>query len=228
MFLSVLLLFLLASPSQQYASWLIESSSCHVELRDTTEVIMNAYIKPSPPTPIVEDDTSVFIQVFNLETKREVHVNTTIINQDDGILRRIIYFDVDSTVERLTNIKYSLKLIASSHFQGLQYVMDAITTPPDLMDTTETTSVMAQQRIRGKFMRSPVVGCSGSRTYGRLGDEGHTFKLLIPPSAVVRENPERGVDVVAGWALGKEAVTLTNSIVFLPSIKVDEGVKYEL
>jgi len=95
----ILLIFLLASsPSQQYASWLIESTSCHVELRDTTEVIMNAYIKPSPPLPIEDDGTSIFIQVLDLETKREVNVNTTIIDHDNGILRRIIYVEVDSTV----------------------------------------------------------------------------------------------------------------------------------
>lgn len=233
-FLLVLLLFLLVSrPSQQYASWLIESSSCHVELRDTTEVIMNAHIRQPPPQHIEEDSTNVFIQVFDLDAKLEVHVNTTIVHQD-GLLRRIIYFKVDSTVERLTNIKYSLKLIAPPRLQGLQYVMDAITTTPDPPTEPTAAVVVPQQRVRGKFMRSPVVGCSGSRVYGRLGAEGHTFKLLIPPSAVVRENPERGVDVIAGWACGKEAVTLTHSIVFLPSIGVvddvgeDEGAEDEL
>mmetsp|Transcript_6273 Transcript_6273/g.9243 ORF Transcript_6273/g.9243 Transcript_6273/m.9243 type:complete len:113 (-) Transcript_6273:19-357(-) len=79
-------------------------------------------------------------------------------------------------------------------------------------------------RVRFKFT-SYKNGCAGFRGHGQQTDEeGLNIKIDIPRSVVQAASSgdrEFGVDVVAGWAGGREPVVLTKPVVFL--LKCGDG-----
>lgn len=122
-----------------------------------------------------------------------------------------------------TTLEFHVKLkIDDSDLKDLQYVMDVMVTP----DTTQDEEEKYEQghdepmnsrgdRIQAKFLSS-TSGCQNTRVYGRGSDaKWELLQISIPNSIFESEHVrEHSVDLVAGWACGHEAVTLTQSIVF--------------
>ena len=65
-------------------------------------------------------------------------------------------------------------------------------------------------------------GCQNKRAHGKKGDDGLHLKIQFNTTTTSTTaktksfKNELGVDVVAGWACGHEAVTLTHAIEFRP------------
>lgn len=202
-------------------------SSCYVELRDTkTEIIMNNFIIPQLEHKYGDD---VSIELYDKETMTPIDI---IHQGDDG--PSIVYIedftDGNGNVkngngngngndEKFT-LSFVLKLKVNEDIPALgdlQYVMDALVYPeldPDELDKLDGT----EDRMTAEFTQK--AGCRNLRSHGRKGDGGLSFNVGIPASIFSLSNiDEHSVNVVAGWATGHEAVTLTKSIEFRPLIK---------
>jgi hypothetical protein len=142
-------------------------------------------------------------------------------------------------------MEYLVKLkVADPELKDLQYVLDVMVRPEALEqeeeEEEEITSSQSQEgqhhstnegdtagsRIQARFLSpSNNVGCGGTRIHGRGNNDhrGSKLQIVIPLSMVLLDSSsendnlqEHSVDLVAGWACGHEAVTLTQSIVFRP------------
>ncbi len=188
-----------------FASMFVEkTASCWVDLRDTkTEIIMNNKIKAPEDSPHGQD---VSIELYDKETKKQIAIK-----KDNG--KNIVYIEDfrKSGGEKVT-LSFLLKLKVADHpdLGDLQYVMDAKVLPE--IDE-EQPSDPSKPRMTAEFAYSR--GCKNMRANGRKGDKGLTLDIGIPASIfALSDVNEQAVDVVAGWACGHEAVTLTESIQF--------------
>ena len=198
------------------------SSACWTELRDTeSEVIMNQLITPYSKSPHPND---VSIELYDEETMEAIEIKKV----GD---KRIVYLE-DFTQHSISDkimLHFVLKLNVNENNKALgdlQYVMDAIVYPEleeeelDKLDGTE-------DRFTAEFTRNR--GCRNMRAYGRKGDKGLTMQLGIPASIFSLENvKDHYVDVVAGWACGHEAVTLTESIEFRPFVQEEPPINVDV
>jgi hypothetical protein len=189
-----------------------QKASCWLDIRDTeSEVIMNNLIQSAEKSPHGND---VSIELYDAETMTPIEIK----NVGD---KRIVYvedFTKNGGVEKAT-MKFVLKLNVKDdpELGDLQYVMDAKVLPEldeealDKLDGTEA-------RMTAEFPRKS--GCRKLRSHGRKGDNGLELKVGIPASVFLLDNVhEHAVDVVAGWACGHEAVTLTQPIEFRPLVQ---------
>lgn len=191
------------------------SNACWVDLRDTeTEVIMNNLIKPASDSPHGDD---VSIELYDETTMSPIEIKKV----GD---KRIVYiedFTKNSQDEKVV-LSFLLKLNVKDipELGDLQYVMDAKVFPEldeDELDKLDGT----ESRMTAEFTHSR--GCRNWRAHGRKGDRGLSFNIGIPASLFSQSDiKEHSIDVVAGWACGHEAVTLTESIEFRPFINDDQ------
>ena len=195
-----------------------KTSSCWVDLRDTkTEIIMNNYIKAPEDSPHGND---VVIELYNKETKDQIEIK-----KDNG--KNIVYIEDfrESGAEKVM-LPFLLKLKVADHpdLGDLQYVMDAKVLPEIDEDEPEKAAELSSKpRLTAEFTRSK--GCENQRAHGRKNDKGLTLNVSIPASIFASSDVnEQAVDVVAGWACGHEAVTLTESIQFRLMTKEPEEV----
>lgn len=226
--LSILLIYTLHIQScDGFASMFVDQkASCWLDIRDTeSEVIMNNLIQSPDKSPHGND---VSIELYDAEAMKPIEIK----NVGD---KRIVYiedFTKNTGVEKAM-MRFVLKLNVKDHpdLGDLQYVMDAKVLPEldeealDKLDGTEA-------RMTAEFPRKS--GCRKLRSHGRKGDSGLEFKVGIPASVFSLDNVhEHAVDVVAGWACGHEAVTLTQPIEFRPLIqsetdKEEEGMNDDI
>jgi len=215
----ILFLFLLLSNakfSHQFASWLVDREvACYTIIRDPTEIIMNYPIKLVEKSDYPND---VYIEVLDIHSQEPVEVNVV-----DG--RRLVY--VEETLNDDQDKKYLLKLIAHPNLKDLQYVMDIVVLPE--RDEDEEEKKDDGDRMAGKFTGG-TTGCGDSRAHGRVKDGGLELEVNIPSSLFsVKGSMENAVEVVAAWACGHEAITLTHPILFLPmgsSHNIDVGTQH--
>lgn len=216
-FLSILLFFILqAQRCDGFASMFVGSSSaCWTELRDTeSEIIMNNLIKPVSESPHGDD---VSIELYDETTMNPIEIKKV----GD---KRIVYiedFTKHSPSEKIV-LSFLLKLNVKDNpaLGDLQYIMDAQVFPE--LDEDEVDKLDGSEaRMTAEFTRNR--GCRNMRAYGRKGDKGLSFHIEIPASVfALSDIKEHSVDVVAGWACGHEAVTLTESIEFRPFVNDDQ------
>jgi hypothetical protein len=214
-------------PSLQFASWFVErQSACWVALRDTTEVVMNnlivAHDQSSHPSVSIdlydqEDDTKPIIT-------ESVTVTVTDGSGSDSSPILVVYipdFTADHQAsdfgnEQIWTREFTAKLnLNGADLHDVQYVMD-IKVSPELDDDVLQQLTGQEARIQARFISSSK-GCNDYRAHGRANakDAGVKFQLVVPSSVFKLSNAaDNSVDLVAGWATGHEAVTLTQSIVF--------------
>lgn len=206
-FFTVLLLNV--NVSHQFASMLVDREvACYAVIRDPEEIIMNYPIKLVEKSAYPND---VYIEVLDIQNQQPVEVNVV-----DG--RRLVYVE-----ETSKNEKYILRLITHPSLKDLQYVMDVMVLPE--LDEDEDEKKADNDRMQGKF-NGVTTGCNDSRAHGRaFNDVGLELEINIPSSLFsVKGGVENSVEVVAVWACGHEAITLTYPIFFLPkrnSINID-------
>jgi hypothetical protein len=188
-----------------FAAWFVErSSSCYINVRDSSEVVMNNFIIPFEQTLHPE----IFIEIYD-SSNRIVHPG--IING-----KKTIFQDEKSET-------YTLKLnTAGVDVQDLQYIMD-VKIDPELDDDQIQKLNGKEDRFQAKFL-SPVKGCHDYRASGRNRDKGLKLNVVLPPSVYdsSKSLDEHSIDIVAAWACGHEAITLTESIRVLPKRGSDE------
>jgi len=228
--LAILTFLLQLQPSFQFASWFVErQSSCWVLLRDTTEVVMNNFIvsheQSSHPSVFIElfdqDSNLIITEADTEDGMGGINTNT---NTNKNTNTRVVYIE-DFTADITSNFgqeqkNWSREFTAKINLQGtdlkdVQYVMD-LKVSPDLDDEIMHKETGEEARIQAKFLSSSA-GCNGYRAHGRSNSNanGLKFQLGVPSSIFKLNNvEEHTVDLVAGWATGHEAVTLTQSIVF--------------
>ena len=214
-------------PSFQFASWFVErQSSCWVALRDTTEVVMNNFI-------VAHDQSShpsVSIDLYDQEdnTKPIITESVTVTDGSDsgsGSSPILVVYIPDFTAdlqasdfgqEQIWTREFTAKLnLNGADLHDVQYVMD-IKVSPELDDDVLQKLTGQEARIQARFISSSK-GCNDYRAHGRSNakDAGVKFQLVVPSSVFKLSNAaDNSVDLVAGWATGHEAVTLTQSIVF--------------
>eukprot|EP00979_Chaetoceros_neogracilis_P001664 scaffold303_cov285-Chaetoceros_neogracile.AAC.8 len=224
--LAILTYLIQLQPSFQFASWFVDrQSSCWVSLRDTTEVVMNNFIV----THEQSSEPNVSIELFDQDSN-------LIITKDDGdhdggdgdrdgihINKRVVYIEDLFTADKTSDfgqreLKWSGKITAKLNLEGtdlkdVQYIMD-LKVSPELEDDVIHKITDDETRMQARFLSSSS-GCNEYRAHGRGNDNGLTFQVGFPSSVFNLNNvEENSVDLVAGWATGHAAVTLTQSIVF--------------
>jgi hypothetical protein len=241
--LSLVVLASLLKPSHPFASWFVDrKSSCWIDIRDPTEVVMNHFIVPFAQSSHPND---VSIQVYQYPNNKDVGGSGGD-NQEDVLSlltessasslssapQTVYMMDTgvyDKEEEEENNdvmLEYFVKLkVADPDLKDLQYVFDVKVTPEEEEEVTREEPHSNGDRIQAKFLSpSNYSGCGGTRIHGRANDSyktGAKLQIIIPFSifANLKKHDiqhEHSVDLVAGWACGHEAVTLTQSIVFRP------------
>jgi len=124
--------------------------------------------------------------------------------------------------EQIWTREFTAKLnLNGADLHDVQYVMD-LKVSPELDDDVLQKLTGQEARIQARFTSSSK-GCNDYRAHGRGNgngngngnDAGVKFQLVVPSSVFKLSNAnDNSVDLVAGWATGHEAVTLTQSIVF--------------
>eukprot|EP00557_Chaetoceros_sp_GSL56_P003816 CAMPEP_0176498516 /NCGR_PEP_ID=MMETSP0200_2-20121128/12367_1 /TAXON_ID=947934 /ORGANISM="Chaetoceros sp., Strain GSL56" /LENGTH=332 /DNA_ID=CAMNT_0017896737 /DNA_START=96 /DNA_END=1094 /DNA_ORIENTATION=- len=229
--LTLLVFGCLMKPSYPFASWFVDrQSSCWIDIRDPSEVVMNQYIVPFAQS----SHPNVLLQVYkfndndvdakqNKEDNYSFHVESSHSTSSEP---QTVYMDQHYNGEISNSIimEYLVKLkVDDEELKDLQYVMDVMVTPevPEDEEEVELTKSQGEQsRIQARFLSSyNNIGCGDKRIHGRGNENrGAKLQIIIPLSIFDSENDinEHSVDLVAGWACGHEAVTLTQSIVFRP------------
>lgn len=134
--------------------------------------------------------------------------------EEDGTKVVSIHQSSTMGLEDKTILRYHLSLVSPPDLKDLQYVMDAIVLPE--LDEENSKKDDGQQ-IDVRFTSS-TRGCEDKRAHGRKNDNGLIIELAVPSSTFEAPSDGHivGVDIVAGWACGHEAVTLTHPIRFIP------------
>ena len=212
--LIVLVAFLLnLQLSHQFASMLVErQSSCWIFVRDASEVVMNNFITPVDQS----SHPNVSIELYDEDN------NSLVEAIEEGSGRKVVYIEDQRETsdfghdQKLTK-KYIAKLKLDDDLKDLQYVMDLKVTPE--LDDDELKKLTGEEaRMQAKFTSSSK-GCSDYRAFGRGRDGGLHFEIAVPSSVYdLKDFSDHTVDLVAVWACGHEAITLTQPIVFLPRI----------
>lgn len=235
------ILLQLPQKSEPFSSWFISPQSCWVDLRDTKEeVIMNNLIVPVNESSYADHVQIEVFEVYDSTTDSEVsekvlHPVNVVVEQSG---KRVVYIDILQHGEECTQIRsssmedeaevitieYVLKLNVKeeARLYDLQYVMDAKLLPESEKDDDnvdgkndyDEESKFQPPKIKAHFNHRS--GCNNLRGYGKEGDNGLALKIQVPSS--IYDYPDlvdsNMVDVVAGWACGHEAVTLTYNIEF--------------
>lgn len=245
--LSLVVLASLLKPSHPFASWFVDrKSSCWIDIRDPTEVVMNHFIVPFAQSSHPND---VSIQVYQYPNNKHIDSGNGGDNQEDVLslltesstlslssepqtvymMDTGVYNNKEEEEENNNDVilEYFVKLkVADPDLKDLQYVFDVKVTPEEEEEeVTRENPHSNGDRIRAKFLSpSNYSGCGDTRIHGRANDSyktGAKLQIIIPFSifANLKKHDiqhEHSVDLVAGWACGHEAVTLTQSIVFRP------------
>ena len=243
--LSLILIFLNVAPSHTFASWFM--AACLTDLWDPSEVMMGHYIIPFNESPHKD---AVNLQVFDPDTMEEIPIESyDNLNASDsnivGIVggdKKVIDLRKRSFVELedgSTSYRFLLKFTAESSLQlkDLQYVIDSKViansfheeeyhdVEPNLLDDgiigKDNVSIDAIPRFSAYKN-----GCDGRRGYGIAEDSGLKFEVTIPSSSLIKFRREKaviGVQIVGGWACGREAVKLTEPLYFILSGDNDEA-----
>ena len=183
----------------------MDSLSCYTDLHDTIEgVIMNALIQP-----VDQSDLHFELNVHHAETGELIPMTKRTENSPTSIARtrQIVSIPVSST--RYTFLIKLQPPPSNPPLTNVEYVMDVrILNPLGNMndDDPKTQNILAK-------VTSSRSGCDETRGYGHILDEGLEITIFFPYSAF---QEGYGVQVIAGWARGHEAVTLTHPIYFLP------------
>ncbi len=205
-----------------------------MDVRDTTEeIIMNNFIVPVTKSP---HSDNVSIEVFVVDRVNDVIVPVDVVMElDDGgdsdgkKQKSIVYIRQDATTTTnegdessdKVEVEYLLKLKVedSAKLYDLQYIMDAKVLPEKDDDNDDDEEEKEDNKrhapIIAEFLQNK--GCENLRAFGKKGDNGLLFKIQVPLSIYSSTSPvDHVVDVVAAWACGHEAVTLTHSVEFRP------------
>ena len=220
-----------------FASMFVDSSSaCWLDIRDTqNEIIMNNVIQPPQPSTTSSSSNNVAvvqIEVYEQTTMTPVNVHTL---ENDVSNTRVVYIkdftkSNDFGQEDIMIVSFVLKLVAvvvnneeekGQLLPDLQYVMDARILPENENGEGGMTTMMTAEFTYNS-------GCENKRAHGRKGDSGLSIDIGVPASIFTKSQSQQqpqqhAVEVVAGWACGHEAVTLTYPIEFRPMIITDNA-----
>ena len=184
---------------------------------------MNNFIIP------VEQSSHPVVAIELFDEKNELVAT----KEENG--KRIIYID-DFTgnsdaqfgQDKKLTLLYKVKLKRDDDLKDLQYTMDLKVTPE--LDDDELKKLTGDEaRMQARFTSSSK-GCNDYRAHGKGGDDGLNLEIVVPSSIYkLKDLNDHIVDLVAVWACGHEAITLTRSIIFLPRIgsEIDTGATAE-
>ncbi len=228
-------------PTESFASYFISRSACWVEIRDTKEeIIMHNFITPVKESPHANNvSIEVYEKLATSEkdsfTRRGPMDIETEYDTSGQKTMNVIYIEKnevdggpnESQQEvKVTSREYILKLAVNEEasLHDLQYVMD-VKILPDLEEVDDELSRTSAEKLvyEGHRMHAELTqrnGCDNLRAFGRKGDDGLSLKIVVPSPLYSMQNSAR-VNIVAGWACGHEAVTLTYPLEFRPKIEED-------
>ena len=159
---------------------------------------------------------NVSIDLFDID-------HNPILLQTDSSGRKVLYIPEDSSAkEPILKRRYLAQINVpeadAADLRDLQYIMD-LRVSPELDDDEIRKLTGEETRMQVRFT-SPSKGCDDYRAHARNGkDEFLELEVAIPSSVFELKdlaNGDHSVSLVAGWACGHEAVTLTHPIIFLP------------
>jgi hypothetical protein len=241
--LSFTLAILRAAPSHSFASWFM--AACLTDLWDPSEAMMGHHIVPFDESPYKD---VVHLQVYDPHTKEEIPIESTtckdcgpLVSIEDG--KKVIELrkrSFEQLEDGSARYKFLIKFVVdSTELNDLQYVIDSKTIITSLRDEGDDDAVDEDEIIdEGKilveaiprFPRKNKNGCNARRAYGKIEDPGLQFEVIIPAPALHKlrhDGPDIGIQMLGGWACGREAVKLTEPLYFILSSKDGETASTE-
>lgn len=217
-----------------FASWFM--TACFTDLWDTSEVIMGHTIIPYEQST---QKDNVFIKIFDTKTKEEI---STV----DASCNIIVLNDLEGHALDDGSIKYNFLvkvLVESVELKDFQFVLDSKVIPVGenlvgfeedddsyadvLSDGNEDISTNSpHDSIARTMFASYKNGCEQTRSYGTYKDNELKFSIKVPKSTLKREgNLDKAnalrIQLLAGWACGREAVQLTKPVDFFLKFNKD-------
>jgi len=229
--LSLVLIFLNVAPTHTFASWFM--AACLTDLWDPSEIIMGHHIVPFNESTHKDD---VYLQVFDLDNDEVIPILSSDNSNGSSNLvgigggKKVIDLRKRSFVELedgSTRYRFFLKVTIDSslHLKDLQYVIDSkvITNSlhekgdHDVEPSLDGNNVISKGNVSSdaipRFLNRKN-GCKGRRGYGVMEDSGLKFELTIPRFHHDKAD-NKGVQILGGWACGREAVKLTEPLYFI-------------
>ena len=233
-----------------FASWFM--TACFTDLWDTSEVIMGHTIIPYEQST---QKDNVFIKIFDTKTKEEIGTVDSSSNvienlQIDPSSNIVLLNDLQGHILDDGSIKYNFLvkvLVESVELKDFQFVLDSKVIPVGenlvgfeedddsyadvLSDGNEDISTNSpHDSITRTMFASYKNGCEQTRSYGTYKDNELKFSIKVPKSTLKREgNLDKAnalrIQLLAGWACGREAVQLTKPVDFF--LKFNEDVDNE-
>ena len=229
--LSFTLAILRAAPSHSFASWFM--TACLTDLWDPSEVMMGHHIVPFDESPHKD---AVHLQVYDPDTKEEIPIESASCKDCDPLVsigdRKNVIELRKRSFEQLEDgsarYKFLIKFVVdSTELNDLQYVIDSKTIISSLHDEGDDDAVDEDEIIdEGKILVEAIPrfprknGCNARRGYGKIEDPGLQFEVIIPAPALDKlrhDGADIGIQMVGGWACGREAVKLTEPLYFILS-----------
>ena len=223
-----------------FASWFM--TACFTDLWDTSEVMMGHTIIPYEQSTQKDNVFIKVFDPKTKEEISTVDASSDVIDnfQSDPSSNIILLNDLHGHVLDDGSIKYNFLvkvLVESVELKDFQFVLDSKVIPlgENLVgleeeDDDSYTDVLSDgnQDIGNKSSHDSIArtmfasyknGCGQKRSYGTQKDDELKFSIKVPKSTLMREgNLEKAeslrIQLLAGWACGREAVQLTKPVDF--------------
>ena len=200
--LSIIILCMVGnSPVSSFAAWM----KCYHKL-DPEEVIMNHYVVPA------ENADKSHVQIRVMDEEKVHSLLPTRENENDGIVYE--YDDTstmnnnnDETMKGIHLFQIGIDISEDEKLRDIQFVVDILTDGARFvkkkMDHTSNSPTPSYPRSK----KTPIIQCKGKRGVGKHRDTLITIEL---------DGSVPEVEIVAGWACEREAVTMTKRVIFKP------------
>jgi len=192
----------------------------------------------------------VNLQVYDPDTKEEIPIESSsckdcgpLVSVGEG--KKVIELrkrSFEQLEDGSARYKFLIKFVVDSiELNDLQYVIDSKTITilhDEGNDDAVDEQILLDDEIidEGKILVEAIPrfpqknGCNARRGYGTIEDPGLQFEVIIPAPALDklrRDEADIGIQMLGGWACGREAVKLTEPLYFILSSKNGESASTE-